>query len=161
MNPPPPPPVGMTPLTPTTVAVGQSADYTIVGLNDTYAYRVTLVVSANITTDGLGGATFVDGNLDGAADAGASELVAGLASYNGTPISPPVKTYPAGTDDPTAPTGIFPTNGQITVSVTGIGAGTVYPVAYRNGGASTFLEIDPITFAPVEVYTVGGSFTVQ
>lgn len=161
VNAPPPPPLGMAPLTPTTVAVGESSDYTIVGLDDTYAYRITLVVAENITTDGVGGATFVDADVNGAADAGASEAIAGIASYNATPVSPPVKTIPSPTDDPLAPTGVYPSGGEITVSVTGIAAGTIYPVAYRNGGASTFLEVDPVTLAPVEVYTVGGSFTVQ
>lgn len=159
---PPPPPIGMEPLTPGTYAIGETRDYTISGLNPAYYYRVTLVVTDNITPDGTGGATFVDGDANGAADAGASELIAGLSYYNGNPIDPPAKTYPAGTDDPNNPTAIAPNvDGEITITVEGIGAGTIYPVAYRNGGASTFLEIDGSTYAPVEDYTVGGSFTVQ
>ena len=47
---------------------------TVGGLVDTQAYRVTLVVADNVTVDGISGA-FVDGDMNGAADAGASEAI--------------------------------------------------------------------------------------
>ncbi len=45
-------------------------------LDEGTAYRVTLVIAANLTTSGDGTGTFIDGDANGAADAGASEGVA-------------------------------------------------------------------------------------
>ena len=142
----------------TTIAVDGTVDYTISGLVDTQAYRITLVVDGNITAAG-GVGTFVDGDMNGAADAGASENIALITTVNGNDQTG-AKTVPAGSDDPAAPTGIFPTNGEITLTVTGVAAGTVYPVIYHNGGASTFLEIDG-SGAPTEIHVVAGAVTVQ
>ncbi len=140
------------------IEVGGTADYTITGLDDDQAYRITLVVDANLTPGGDGTATFIDGDMNGAADAGPSETIGLITMVNGEMVAG-AKTVPAGTDDPADPSGIFPAGGQITITVSGVGAGTVYPVAYHNGGASTFLEIDE-TGSPIETYAVGGSTTV-
>ncbi len=43
---------------------------------------------------------------------------------------------------------------------TGVATGTVYPVAYVNAGASTFLELGA-NLAPSEVYSIGGAINVQ
>ena len=141
-----------------TIAANESADYTISGLADGQAYRVTLVVGANLTAGGDGTGTFVDNDMNGAADAGASENVALITTVNGMDMAG-AKTVPGGMDDPMAPSGIFAADGQITLTVTGVGAGTIYPVAYANGGASTFLEIDGAG-SPTETYAVGGALTV-
>ncbi len=148
----------ISPATPSTMAVNETNEFSITGLNDTQAYRVTLVVANNMTASG-NRATFIDGDANGAADAGASENIAHITSVNGVAISG-VKTYPAGDDDPANPSGINPSGGKITLEITGIGAGQVYPVAYVNGGTTTFLEVGS-DGAPTEIYSVGGSITVQ
>ncbi|MCB9675337.1 MAG: hypothetical protein H6737_09490 [Alphaproteobacteria bacterium] len=155
-----PDPVGpvISPDSPQSVAVDGYYDYTISGLSDTQAYRITLVHADNLTTGPDQTGTFIDEDANGAADAGPSENVASITQVNGADV-PPAKTVPAGTDDPASPTGVFPVGGQITVRLTGVGEGTVYPVAYYNGGASTFLEIDTAG-SPIETYAVGGSFSV-
>ncbi|MCA9557409.1 MAG: hypothetical protein KC583_02485, partial [Myxococcales bacterium] len=141
------------------IGVDASADYTIDGLDDDTAYRVTLVVSANVAVNADRSATFVDGDGNGAADAGPSENIGLITRVNGLAIDPGAKTVPGGDDDPAAPTGVFPVDGRITVRITGTGAGTLRPVAYANGGASTFLEIDG-DGAPIERYGVGGTLRV-
>lgn len=146
--------LSVSPATAQTVQAGATTTYTISGLDDGQAYRVTLVVDANV--DGNG---FVDADANGAADAGASENVALITKVNGTIITG-VKTFPAGTDSPASPSGILPVNGAITVEITGVAAGKVYPVAYVNGGESTFLELDD-DGAPIESYGVGGALTVS
>lgn len=142
------------------VAAGGTADYVITGLTDGQAYRITLVVGGNITAPGDGTGTFVDNDMNGAADAGASENTALITSVNGMAVDPGAKTVPGGMDDPAAPTGVFPSGGQIAITVTGVGPGTIYPVAYENGGSSTFLEIGD-DGAPVENYAVGGALEVM
>ncbi|MCB9793148.1 MAG: hypothetical protein H6741_10520 [Alphaproteobacteria bacterium] len=141
------------------LSVDGTVDFTVSGLDDTVAYRVTLVVADNITLGGDGAGTFVDGDANGAADAGASEAVALIAMVNGAAIEP-AKTYPGGDDDPSAPSAIFPSGGELSVQLVGVGAGAVHPVVYENGGASTFLELDG-SGAPVEVYLVGPAVAVQ
>ncbi|MEZ4319946.1 MAG: hypothetical protein R3F61_20715 [Myxococcota bacterium] len=143
---------------PQSVAVDGYYDYTISGLDDAQAFRITLVHGDNLTTGPDQTGTFIDEDANGAADAGPSELVAMITQVNGAEVTP-AKTVPAGTDDPAAPSGVFPVGGEITVRLTGIGEGTVYPVAYYNGGLSTFLEIDTAG-SPIETYAVGGSFSV-
>lgn len=156
----PAPGIEVAPNTPTTVSVGDTTTYTITGLDDTYAYRITLVVGDNVTTTGTGTGTFVDGGA-GTANAGNSQDYALITAYNTTgTVDPPAKTIPSPDDDPAAPSGINPSGGQITVTIQGVAAGTVYPVAYRNGGASTFLEIDG-TGAPTEDYAIGGALTIS
>jgi hypothetical protein len=157
-TPPPPTPVmAFDPDTPQTIAPAETYDYTITGLDDTAYYRITLVIGANVTAAG-GSGVFVDGGA-GTADAGNSQDYALITSVAGSPVDPGAKTVPSPDDDPTAPTGIQPTGGQIALTVTGVADGTVYPVVYVNGGTSTFLEIDG-TGAPTEDYVVGGSITV-
>ena len=146
------------PAAPQSLAIDGTVDYTIFGLKDEQAYRITLVVGDNVNVVGTQGA-FLDNDANGAADAGASEDIAVITAVNGDPVTG-TKTVPGGTDDPANPSGIFPVNGKIELTITGAGAGTVQPVAYENGGASTFLEIDG-NGAPVEVYSIGGSITVQ
>ena len=125
----------------TSLAAGGGLDLSIGGLDEATAYRVTLVIAANLTTSGDGTGTFIDGDANGAAITAA-------------------KTYPSGEDDPANPSGIFPvTGGVITVNLSGVAAGTVYPVIYVNGGASTFLEITG--GVPSEVYAVGPAITVN
>ena len=131
--------------------------YTFTGLKDAQAYRVTLVVDENLTASGATG-TFVDEDKNKAADAGASENVALITSVNGT-TQAGAKTVPAGTDDPASPSGVFPTDGKITLKIKGVAAGAVYPVIYHNGGASTFLELGD-DLKPTETYAVGGKITV-
>ncbi len=138
----------------------ETVDYSILGLNDEQAYRITLVVAENMTAPGDGTGIFVDNDDNGAADAGPSELVALITTVNGAPVdNGGAKTVPAGTDDPSDPSGIYPSNGAITVTVSGVSTGTVYPVIYENGGASTFLEIDA-SGVPTETYIVGSATTV-
>lgn len=156
-EPPPPPPLLFVPATPQTVDVDGTYDYSITGLNDDYYYRITLVVGDNVTAT-AGEGVFIDAGA-GTADAGNSQDYALITSVAGTPVDPGAKTVPAGDDDPANPTGIQPTSGAISLTITGVAAGTVYPVAYRNGGVSTFLEIDTAG-VPTEDYVVGGSFTV-
>ncbi len=143
-----------------TIAVDGTADFTISGLNDGQAYRITLVVSDNVAVAGTRG-TFVDGDMNGAADAGPSETIGLITTVNGMPVADGMgaKTVPGGMDDPAMPSGVFPMGGEISLTVTGVGAGTVYPVVYENGGMSTFLEID--NGSPIEVYAVGGGVTVE
>ncbi|ACY16911.1 hypothetical protein [Haliangium ochraceum] len=148
----------VSPATATDTSAGSLVNYTISDLDDSMAYRVTLVVGANVTADGASG-VFVDGDGNGAADAGASENVALITKVNGQSIDG-VKTYPAGSDDPANPSGIFPSGGQITVEVLAVADGTIYPVAYENGGATTFLEIGS-DGAPIENYAVGGALNVS
>jgi hypothetical protein len=150
--------LSFSPTTAQTVQAGATKEYTISGLNDAVAYRVTLVVGANITVSGTT-ATFLDNDDNGAADAGASENIALITALNGEAITG-VKTFPGGMDDPAAPTGIFPEGGEIVVEITGLAAGTVVPVAYPNAGATTFLEVGA-DGAPVENYGVGGALTVS
>ena len=76
-----------------------------------------------------------------------------VVSYDGS------KTVPGGDDDPADPSGVFPVDGEITVEVAAVGAGTAWVVAYENGGASTFLEIDE-DGEPIEPHGVGGALTV-
>jgi hypothetical protein len=140
------------------LAAGGGLALSIGGLDDATAYRVTLVIAANLTTSGDGTGTFIDGDANGAADAGASEGVALIDSVNGAAITA-AKTYPGGEDDPANPSGIFPSGGAITINVSGVAAGTVYPVVYVNGGSSTFLEISG--GVPSEVYAVGPAITVN
>ena len=156
----PPPPDGpvFDNLDPQNVDVGGTYDYTISGLNDDYYYRITLVVGDNVTPNGNGGRTFIDSGM-GTAAAGPSEEVALISAVGGALNDPGTKTVPDPGDDPAAPSGVAPVNGSITVTVEGVGSGTIYPVAYRNTGASTFLEIDGAG-SPIEDYAVGGSFTV-
>lgn len=148
-----------TPWDPSTVAADGVVNYTVTGLDDGQAYRITLVVDGNVSVEN-GAGMFIDNDENGAADAGASEEVALISMVNGMAVDGGAKTVPAGTDDPANPSGIFPSGGVITVSVTGVAAGTVYPVIYENGGASTFLEID-MTGTPVETHIVAGATTVQ
>lgn len=151
--------ITFSPGTAQTLAAGGGLDLSIGGLDEATAYRVTLVIAANLTTSGDGTGTFIDADANGAADAGASEGVALIASVNGTAITA-AKTYPGGEDDPANPSGIFPVSGGvITVNLSGVAAGTVYPVIYVNGGSSTFLEITD--GVPSEVYAVGPAITVN
>lgn len=150
--------ISFTPGSAQTLASGGTLDLSIGGLDDATAYRVTLVIAANLTTSGDGTGTFIDGDANGAADAGASEGVALIASVNGTAITA-AKTYPGGEDDPANPSGIFPSGGTISISLSGVAAGMVYPVVYVNGGSSTFLEITD--GVPSEVYAVGPAITVN
>jgi hypothetical protein len=150
--------LSFSPTTPQTVQSGATTEYTISGLNDAVAYRVTLVVGANVTVNGTT-ATFIDVAGDGAADAGASENIALITALNGDTITG-VKTFPGGMDNPASPTGIFPEGGEIVVEITGLAAGTVVPVAYPNAGATTFLEVGA-DGAPIENYGVGGALTVS
>jgi uncharacterized protein (DUF1810 family) len=137
---------------------GATTTYTITGLDDTQAYRVTLVVAANVTVNGAAG-TFKDMDGNGAADAGASEAIALITKINGETITG-VKTFPGGDSDPADPADILPEGGQITVEITGVAAGKVYPVVYVNAGSTTFLEVDA-TGAATETYSVGGGLTVS
>ena len=139
------------------LSVDESATYTITDLDDAQAYRVTLVVAENIVKDGASG-LFVDADSSGTADAGDSGAVALITGVNSEAIDA-AKTWPAGDDDPASPSGIYPVDGQISIEVVGTGAGTVHPVAYANGGASTFLEVDD-TGAPIETYAVGSAVLV-
>jgi hypothetical protein len=150
--------LSVSPTTAQTVQAGATTEYTISGLNDAVAYRVTLVVSANVDVNGST-ATFIDGDNNGAADAGASENIALITALNGDAIAG-VKTFPGGMDNPASPSGIFPEGGEIVVEITGLAAGTVVPVAYPNAGATTFLEVGA-DGAPIENYGVGGALTVS
>lgn len=141
-----------------TLAVAATVDYTVYGLKDDTAYRITLVLGANAEVDFTTG-TFLDADANGAADAGASEGVALITAVNGEAITG-TKTVPGADSDPAAPTDVFPVGGKITVTITGVAAGKVYPVAYVNGGASTFLELNA-GGAPSETYSIGGAITVQ
>ena len=151
--------VAVAPADETKIAVGSSVSYTLSGLDDSIAHRITLVVAANVTPGADYSGTFVDGDANGAADAGASEAV-GLITVVQETGQDGAKTVPAGTDDPSAPSGVFPIDGKITIVVDAQAAGTVYPVFYHNGGTSTFLEIDS-SGVPTETYYVGGAFTVE
>ena len=103
--------------------------------------------------------------------AGAEEL-ARIVEVNGTAVTADEtngdgRTVPATDDDPISPTGIFPVDGTITIVVDGYDAalnpslgGSIRPVAYVNGGASTFLEVSD-EGVPSEVYGVGGLFSVS
>lgn len=143
-----------------TLAVDATADYTIYGLNDAQNYRVTLVVADN-TDVNFGKGTFIDGDNNGAADAGASENIALITAVNGTAVEGGgAKTVPSPMDDPAAPTGVRPVGGKITVTITGKGAGAIYPVSYPNAGASTLLELND-DGTPKEAYGIGGKITVQ
>jgi hypothetical protein len=142
-----------------TLAVDDKVDYTIYGLQDDKKYRVTLVLGDNVDVN-LTSGTFVDADDNGAADAGASENIALISVVNGEANEPGTKTVPAPTDDPANPTGVAPSGGKITVTITAVGAGTVYPVAYVNGGASTLLEVGE-NGTPTEIYSIGGAITVQ
>ncbi len=145
----------------TQIAAAGTVDFTVTGLKDTQAYRVTLVVAANLTTSGDGKGTFVDADKNNAADPGASENIALITKVNGEAVAGSgAKTVPAGTDNPASPTGIFPKGGTITLTVTSVAAGKVYPVIYNNGGASTFLELDA-SGVPTETYIVGSAVMVQ
>lgn len=150
--------ISFSPAADQSLAAGGALALSIGGLDDATAYRVTLVIAANLTPGADGTGTFIDGDMNGAADAGASEGVALIDSVNGTAITA-TKTYPGGEDDPANPTGIFPSGGAITLNLTGVAAGTVYPVVYVNGGSSTFLEITD--GVPSEVYAVGPAITVN
>ena len=150
--------IRFTPSADQSLAAGGGLALSIGGLDDATAYRVTLVIAANLTPGGDGTGTFIDGDANGAADAGASEGVALIDSVNGTAITA-TKTYPGGEDDPANPTGIFPSGGAISLNITGVAAGTVYPVVYVNGGTSTFLEITD--GVPSEVYAVGPAIAVN
>lgn len=147
----------VTPAHDRTIAVAETTLVSITDLDDSQAYRVTLVVADNIDRSGAA-PVFTDDDLNGAADAGASEAVALITAVQGEAITG-AKTWPAGTDDPAAPTGIFPSNGQILIEISGVGAGTILPVAYDNGGASTFLELDG-SGVPSERHGIGGALTV-
>lgn len=150
--------ITFTPSADQSLAAGGALALSIGGLDDATAYRVTLVIAANLTTTGDGTGTFIDGDANGAADAGASEGVALIDSVNGTAITA-TKTYPSGEDDPANPSGIFPSGGVISLNLSGVAAGMVYPVVYVNGGASTFLEITG--GVPSEEYAVGPAITVN
>lgn len=149
---------GVTPAVTQTVAVDGTTEYTITAPSDTQAYRITLVVKDNVTVAGAAG-TFVDNDMNSAADAGASEAIALITKVNGVDQTG-AKTVPGGMDDPKAPSGVFAKSGTITFTVKGVAAGTVYPVIYHNGGASTFLEIDAAG-KPIETHIVAGGVTVN
>lgn len=152
---------GMPDVTPTyerSLPAGEVASYAITDLDDSLAYRVTLVVAENVSW-GMDEAMFVDADASGTADAGPSETRAVLVSINGMEIDA-AKTFPAGSDDPASPSGIYPENGRIVIDVMGVDAGSIVPVAYENGGASTFLEVDS-DGVPVEAYGVGGALRVE
>ena len=152
------PAFAVAPTTAQSSAVAGTTDYTVTVPSDTQAYRITLVVEDNVTVSG-GKGTFKDDDDNGAADAGASEAIALITKVNGTDQTG-AKTVPAGTDDPSAPSGVFANGNTITFTVTGVAAGTVYPVVYVNGGDSTFLEIDD-DGEPVEAHLVAGGLTIQ
>lgn len=154
------PPPTVAPNSPRTVAPGESLDVTLTDVSDLVAYRVTLVVADNVTPGPDQTGTFVDLDANGYADAGPSETVALISQVNGEDLPSPGKTVPAPEDDPANPTGVYPTGGVLTVRVTGVAAGTVVPVAYVNGGATTFLELDP-SGTPTEAYAVGAPITVD
>ncbi|MES2640618.1 MAG: hypothetical protein V4850_14080 [Myxococcota bacterium] len=141
------------------LAAAGMLDYTVTDLVEGQAYRITLVVAANITVAADGTATLVDADANGAADAGASDAVAIITAVDGTAITG-TKTVPGLEDDPMNPTGVFPTSGAIRFTVTGVAPGTVVPVVYENGGISTFLEVTSAG-EPVETYAVAGALTVQ
>lgn len=149
----------LTPAYAQSFASGESTVYTISDLDTSQAYRVTLVAAENITISGVSG-LFADLDASGTADAGASEEVGLITMVNGQAIAA-AKTFPGGDDDPSAPTGIFAmADGTITVEVEAQGAGSIIPVAYANGGSSTFLEVDG-SGAPTEAYGLGGLFIVE
>jgi hypothetical protein len=141
-----------------TVDKGDRVVFRADGLDDSTAYRATLVAAANIdwTDDGP---RFVDLDGNGAADAGNSTASATITAVNGMAFDG-AKTIPAGTDDPADPSGIWPEAGVIDIEVTGVGAGESVLVVYENGGASTFLELDS-DGVPVERYDIGGTVQVR
>jgi hypothetical protein len=160
-----------------TDAEGDERTYTVTGLDDDTAYRITLVPGDNITfTEGDDEATFVeavgeDEEPNGLADSAGAESVATIVEVNGEAVTEEEqgRTVPAGDDDPSDPSGIFPVDGVITFTIDGVDSailptpnpgGTIRPVVYVNGGESTFLEIDE-DGAPTEVYGVGGAFTTS
>lgn len=148
----------VTPDTTQTIAAAGTVDVVITAPSDTQAYRITLVVADNVTVAGEAG-TFIDMDMNDAADAGASEAIALITKVNGVDQAG-AKTVPGGMDDPMSPSGVFAKDGKITLTITGVAAGTVYPVIYHNGGSSTFLEIDG-SGKPVETYIIAGGITVQ
>ena len=160
-----------------TDAEGDERTYTVTGLDDDTAYRITLVPGDNITfTEGDDEATFAeavgeDEEPNGLADSAGAESVASIVEVNGEAVAEEQqgRTVPAGDDDPADPSGIFPVDGVITFTIDGVDSailptpnpgGTIRPVVYVNGGESTFLEIDE-DGAPTEVYGVGGAFTTS
>lgn len=148
----------VTPVYDQAVEVGGATTYTIGDLDDGQAYRITLVVADNISWSG-DAAVFVDADASGTADAGASEEIGLITMVQGEAITA-AKTFPAGDDDPMAPSGVFPKEGRISIEVMGVGAGAIVPVAYANGGASTFLEVDMDGLA-VEPHGLGGMMWVE
>lgn len=151
--------LSVTPNDEQSVGVAETVVYSASGLDDSQAYRITLVVADNVTVRGNGTGMFIDDDDNGAADAGGSENIGLITSVNGVPQTG-AKTVPGGDDDPANPSGVFPVSGTITVTVTAVGAGTVYPVFYENGGDSTFLEVGS-ALVPKEAHGVGGAFSVQ
>ena len=142
-----------------TDAEGDERTYTVTGLDDDTAYRITLVPGDNITfTEGDDEATFVeavgeDEEPNGLADSAGAESVATIVEVNGEAVTEEEqgRTVPAGDDDPSDPSGIFPVDGVITFTIDGVDSailptpnpgGTIRPVVNVNGGESTFLEID-------------------
>lgn len=157
-----------------TDAEGDEGTYTITGLDDATAYRITLVPAENVTvsddgTEATFAVTTTDDDITVADSAGAEE-VAQIVTVNGEEVTADEtngdgRTVPATDDDPIAPTGVFPVDGTITIVVDGVDAplnpgGSIRPVAYVNGGASTFLEVSD-EGVPSEVYGVGGLFTTS
>lgn len=154
------PPPSVAPVAAQTIAPDGYVDYTLTDVSDLVAYRVTLVVADNVTPGPDQSGTFVDLDANGYADAGASEAIALITQVNGADVAVPAKTVPDAADDPADPTGVYPVGGVLTVRVTGVASGTVHPVAYVNGGATTFLEVDGAG-SPIEDYAVGGALTVD
>ena len=148
------------PATDSSIAADGTVELTVSGLTDKQAYRITLVVDGNVTVSGNMG-TFVDNDSNGAADAGASEKIALITKVNGNDVdSGGAKTVPGGADDPSSPSGVFPSGGKITLTIKGVAAGKVYPVIYHNGGSSTFLEVGT-DGKPIETYFVANAIEVK
>ena len=148
-----------TPGTAQSIPTYESLELGIDGLDPATAYRVTLVLAENVTTNGDGTGTFVskfDGTSD-VVDPGSSEYVVVIDQVNLEAITP-ANTAPA-QEDPNDPSGIFPRfGGLIVVNLTSAGsAGTVYPVFHVNGGNSTHLEITD--GVPTEFYVIGPAIT--
>ncbi len=124
--------------------------YTVSGLNDAEDYRITLVASANVTTDEDGNTVFEADptSPEGQNLALAGTVAARIVTINGTDEATPAPTFGA----------VVPVNGTITFVVDCGGAESVTPVIYEDQGASTRLELDA-NGLPVEEFGTGGTIT--
>lgn len=143
--------LAVTPGTPQTAAQGNSAQFSVTGLDNAKTYGVALFNCDNVQTD--------DGQTTFAQTGGSGNAVPGALGKNTLSQVNGINTAAN-----TTKTAVMPSNGGISVTVangdtTGAAQSCVVPVVFEDDNNDGILNVDAITGAPTEAFGTGGTAT--